>query len=38
MKKICQGISKLLHRRKKKFKVISALKDFNDRNKIVKEG
>ena len=37
MKKICQGISKLLHRRKKKFKVISALKDFNDRKKIVME-
>ena len=38
MKKTWQGINELLHRRKQNLKVISALKDFNNRNKIVKEG
>ena len=38
MKKTWQGINELLHRRKKSLKVISALKDLNNRNKIVKEG
>ena len=38
MKKTWQGINELLHRRKKNLKVISALKDLNNRNKIVKEG
>ena len=33
-----QGINELLHPRKKNLKVISALKDFNNRNKIIKEG
>ena len=37
-KKTWQGINELLHRRKKNLKVISALKDFNNRNKIIKEG
>ena len=38
-KETWQGINELLHRRKKKnLKVISALKDFNNRNKIIKEG
>ena len=37
-KKTWQGINELLHRRKKNLKVISALKDLNNRNKIVKEG
>ena len=37
MKKTWQGINELLHRRKQNLKVISALKDFNNRNKIVKE-
>ena len=32
------GINELLHRRKKHLKAISALKDFNNRNKIVKDG
>ena len=35
MKKTWQGINELLHRRKQNLKVISALKDFNNRNKIV---
>ena len=38
MKKTWQGINELLHRRKQNLKVISALKYFNNRNKIVKEG
>ena len=39
MKKSWQGINVLFHRRKKKnFEVISAVKDFNNRNKVVKEG
>ena len=38
LKKIWQGINELLYQRKKNFKVISALKDFNNRNKIVKLG
>ena len=38
MKKSWQGINELLHRRKRNLKVISARKDFNSRNKIVKEG
>ena len=38
MIKIWQGINELLHRRKKNLKVISALKDFNNHNKIVKDG
>ena len=38
MKKTWQGINELLHRRKRNLKVISAQKDFNSRNKIVKEG
>ena len=38
MKKTWQGINELLHRRKRNLKVISARKDFNSRNKIVKEG
>ena len=37
MKKTWQGIKELLHRRKQNSKV-SALKDFNNRNKIVEEG
>ena len=37
MKKTWQGINELLHRRKQNLKVISALKDFNNRNKIVEE-
>ena len=35
IKKTRQGINELLHRRKQNLKVISALKDFNNRNKIV---
>ena len=38
MKKTWQGINELLHRRKQNLKVISALKDFNNCNKIVREG
>ena len=38
MKKTWQRINELLHRRKRNLKVISARKDFNSRNKIVKEG
>ena len=38
MKKTWQRINELLHRRKQNLKVISALKDFNNRNKFVKEG
>ena len=38
MKKTWQGINELLHRRTRNLKVISAQKDFNSRNKIVKEG
>ena len=37
MKKTWQGINELLYRRKQNLKVISALKDFNNRNKIVEE-
>ena len=37
-KKTWQGINELLHRRQKNLKVISALNDFNNRNKIIKEG
>ena len=37
MKKTWQGINELIHRRKQNLKVIAALKDFNNRNKIVKE-
>ena len=36
-KKTWQGINELLHRRKKNLKVISALNDFNNRNKIINE-
>ena len=38
MKKTWQGINELLHRRKKNLQVIPALKDLNNRNKIVKKG
>ena len=38
MKKTWQGMNELLHRRKKHLKAISTLKDFNNRNKIVKDG
>ena len=38
MKKTWEGINELLHQRKKNLKAISALKDFNNRNKIVKDG
>ena len=37
MKKTWQGINELLHRRKQNLKVIAALKDFYNPNKIVKE-
>ena len=38
MNNIWQEINELLHRRKKKCLAISALNDFNSRNKIVKDG
>ena len=38
MKRIWQRINELLHRRKKNLKAISALKDLNNRNKIIKDG
>ena len=37
-KKTWVGINELLHRREKNLKAISALKDFKNRNKIVKDG